>query len=149
MLLVLAIALSAGGFAVVAISFLYIGYSHIFKESPFKYPYMTIEIEDNTNKTDMERIITNFIKQHGMEEFYKHRDCVDEWKRWCEYYIEEKMFSKVRRKQYNEALDDENMVVFKVLRDTEDVFEGVPYTYKKVIYERKMGIPEIERRCQS
>lgn len=85
--------------------------------SPFEYPYMNIEFDvsgkRNVNKFDY---IDNYIIDNKMAEYDRHMLRLKIWKDNCEKGISNSRFSKRRRKQFDECIDDQHLFRFFYLR---------------------------------
>lgn len=107
---------SAGLVVILAIfAMIYILY-RIFR-SPFKYPYYIIKFDVTGKRNpDINNLIESYINQHGFDIFQQHYDLVKKWKADCEERIKKSKMKRLRSKQFEEIVDDEQMFHFDLVR---------------------------------
>ena len=88
-----------------------------FLKSPFKYPFYIITFDISKKRSpNINDLIDNYLNKNGFSEFLQHIEIVKRWKIDCEEYIKKSKFKKIRQQQFENAIDDEHMFCFKLIR---------------------------------
>lgn len=113
---------------------------HLMKRSPFKYPYMKIDVDTISDEVkNWDDVIVDLFEQGKYEEIEKHEQMVQTWKEKCEGKIAKSVFRKKRRQQYAKSCDDKHAYRFvlhvngnipvKLQKKYETSFVHVKYLY--------------------
>ncbi|MGM9636591.1 MAG: HNH endonuclease [Eubacteriales bacterium] len=90
---------------------------YIYFASPFKFPYIKIEFDITSKRQpDIRDYIDQYLINNGLTEINRAIDNLDYWKNECERKIQNSIFKKQRRKQYEICLDENNMFIFSFYR---------------------------------
>ncbi len=91
--------------------------SYLILRSPFIYPYCdkTIDISGKRSP-DIYVLIDSELCANGFDEYERHYNSVKEWKASCEAKIEKSVLKKLRKKQYDQVIDDEQLFRFELVR---------------------------------
>lgn len=91
-------------------------------KNPFHYPYKTIHFDVSGRRNpQVTNWIDDYINQYGFDTFSNHYHYVEEWKETCQEKIEDSVFKLLRKRQYEQILDDERMFQIVLKR------QGKPY----------------------
>ncbi len=123
--------------------FIVIGAIKLYKENPFKYPYMNKEIDVSGKKSPMIfDYIDKYLNENGMHEIDMHNKKIEKWKMECEEKISKSLFKNHRKEQYQSILDDNGRFQFKLYR-TRTKYKQVNYVkkaYKAKVIVQQYGI---------
>lgn len=111
-------------------------------ESPFEYPYYTHQF-DVTGKRNpnIDDCLDTFLINGGFKEIQEHQEVIEEWKSNCEHRLSKSFFYSYRRKQYEEALDDESAFEFTLVRSQTQYRQN---DYVKSAYKTYVEIESLE-----
>ena len=102
---------------------------YLFFKSPFKYPYCEIAFDVSGKRSpNIEDYIDEYLNKNGIDKFVRHKESVEAWKQGCQNRIKKSLFKRLRTKQFEAVLDDENMICFALTRKQT--------RYKQVNYEK-------------
>ena len=98
------------------IFFLGFGVYLIFK-NPYKYPYKIIRIDiSRKHNVQFMNEFDRYLCEYHITMFQNHYQYVQVWKKEIEEKITKSLFKSLRKKQYFEIIDDENMFIFLLIR---------------------------------
>lgn len=107
-------------------------------QSPFKYPYYfkTFDVSGK-RKPCMEDYIDRFLLEGKAEDIAVHQAYIEKWKNSCQEKIDHYILKDLRRKQYEECIDDGRAFVFKFKRNQtryrQQNYEKIPYTVEQIV----------------
>lgn len=120
-------------------------------KSPFKYPYYVI-IFDVTGKRspNINDLIDKHLNKNGFNEFANHYETVNKWKIKCENSIKKSKLKKLRTRQFEAIIDDENMFCFKLqkkqTRYKQVNYVRTPYCVKVIIAKYSSSFDVLQKR---
>ena len=134
-----------GGIALI----IYILY-RIFR-SPFKYPYHTITFDVSGKRSpDIMNYIDRYLIDHSFTEFTCHLERVNRWKNTCQKKIESSLLKGLRKRQFANAVDDQNMFWFELSRKQtrykQKYYVKSPYTVTVLVGLRTFDFKTLQQR---
>ena len=119
---------------------MFIGYLLNRLKSPFQYPYFE-KVFDVSGKRlpNIEDYIDDFIMDGGLFDVQLHSNNVKEWKDKCREKVDHSILKKRRTRQFQAAINDDNMCVFILVR-TQTRYRQINYVKQPYYVEQ-----EIER----
>lgn len=86
-------------------------------KSPYRYPSHKITFDISGKRSPIiDDLIDTYINKHGFEEFINHYESVNKWKATCNKNINKSPLKKLRRKQFEKAINDKEMFCFELVR---------------------------------
>lgn len=86
-------------------------------KSPFEYLYYTVTFDVSGKRSpNIEDWLDEHINMYGIAEFTEHCKRVEEWKEACQARIEKSKLKKLRVRQFEAIIDDNNMFYFELIR---------------------------------
>lgn len=127
--------------------------AYSFFKSPFKYPYCEISFDVSGKRTpNIENYIDEYLNVNGIDKFVKHKESIEVWKQGCQDRIKKSLFKRLRTKQFEEALDDDNMFCFaltrKQTRYKQVNYEKTPYYVTVTVDEFSCDLAAIKKRYE-
>lgn len=119
--------------------------------NPYSYPYYTIDLDVSGRRNITgEEEIESYLLKHGISEFQKHYDFVENWKKSTSHKAHTSLLHFIRVSQYEKILDDANMFVFqfrrKQTRYKQRNYHRTPYTVFTISYRLSCDYGYILRR---
>lgn len=124
---------------------------YLFFKSPFKYPYCEIAFDVSGKRSpNIEDYIDGYLNKNGIDKFVRHKESVEAWKQGCQNRIKKSLFKRLRTKQFEAVLDDENMICFaltrKQTRYKQVNYEKSPYYVTVTVDEFSCDLAALEKR---
>lgn len=132
------------------------------RKSPFEYPYYVVTYDVSGKRLpDINDYIDEHLIAYGLNEFSQHCKKVSRWKVDCQKRIANSKLQKLRSRQYEEAIDDDNMFRFELVRketryQQENYVKSSYYVYSKIaeasydfdgLKQRYDALAEIDFEC--
>lgn len=96
----------------------FIGILYAIFASPFKYPYFILDIDVSGKRhPNIEKLIDNYLIEHGFAEFETHMQKVCRWKEESLARVERSRLRGYRFNQFQESLDDQHEFQFRTTRE--------------------------------
>lgn len=90
---------------------------HIVLKSPFSYPYFIYSFDvSGKRKPHIEDFLDTFLISGGFKRIQSHQMIIERWKLESHQRIEKSILKSYRRRQYEQALNDEAAFKFCFIR---------------------------------
>lgn len=112
--------------------------------SPFRYPYYVHEFDvSGRRNVDIENLIEGFLLDPAnVEDLRRHAGLIEDWKRQSEEKLERCVLKGLRRRQYENAVDDAHAYLFIASREQTRYRQRnyVKTSYKVTVNDSELGV---------
>jgi 5-methylcytosine-specific restriction endonuclease McrA len=116
--------------------------------TPFKYPYFEKDFDvTGRRNVKIENLLDEYLIEFGLDEIREHKRFLTQWKLDNKKKAESARLKKLRIRQYNEALDDQNTYHFNIVREqtryTQRNYVKTAYKVLQIQSTHKCDLPYI------